>query len=196
RRHDGRRDWLAPVLCVEDRTAEVAGQRRAERRPRIVARQAGETVRRGTVLGRIEFLAARSCVAGLERVDQRAAGAEQGDGSDAGQLLAGQAGDGRRFRAQPHGRGGIGDEVVCHDGVSPVALAGCAAAACVGVVRTILTSCWRLPLPRRSSAAPNSRSTIRTFWWTRLLTICGSPADPSTKIGGISPCTIPAGEPT
>ena len=55
--------------------------------------------------------------------------------------LAGQAGDAGRFGAQAHGCGGVGDGVLAHDGVSPVALAGCAAAACVGLVRTILTTC-------------------------------------------------------
>src|SRR5690606_536920 len=130
------------------------------------------------VVGRIEFFASRSRIAGLERIDQRAPDTEKSDGSDAGQHLAGQAGDTRRFSTQPHGCGGIGDGVVCHDGESPVALAGCAAAACSGVMRTILTTCWRSPLPRRSSAAPNSRSTIRTFWWTRELTIWGSPSEP------------------
>ncbi len=29
----------------------------------------------------------------------------------------------------------------------------------------------------------------------RELTICGSPFEPRTKIGGISPCTMPRGEP-
>ena len=69
-------------------------------------------------------------------------------------------------------------------------------AACLCSTRTILTVCWRSPLPRRSSATPNRRSTIRMFWWMRLLTICVSPSEPTTKIGGISPCTMPRGKTT
>ncbi|XEU80521.1 hypothetical protein P7L74_22550 [Tistrella mobilis] len=79
RRHDGRRDRLSSVLRVENGPAKVAGQRGAEHRAGIVTRQAGQPVRRGPVLGGIEFSASRSRIAGLERVDQRAADAGQGD---------------------------------------------------------------------------------------------------------------------
>src|SRR5690606_16354376 len=175
---------------------QISGQRGAEHRPAIVARQARQPIGSLPVLGRIEFFPSRPRIAGLERVNQRAADAEQGDRADAGQHFAGQAGDAGRFSAQAHGCDGVSDGVLAHDGVSPVALAGCAAAACVGLVRTILTTCWRLPLPRRSSAAPNRRSTIRMFWWMRLLTICGSPSDPRTNRGGISPWTMPRGNTT
>jgi hypothetical protein len=48
----------APVLRADDRAAEIAGQRRAEDRAGIVARQAGETIGVAAVVGRIEFLAA------------------------------------------------------------------------------------------------------------------------------------------
>jgi len=51
RRHWGRRDGLATVLRVEDRAAEIAGQGRPQDGSGIVARQAGQTVRRGAVLG-------------------------------------------------------------------------------------------------------------------------------------------------
>src|SRR3546814_2864113 len=77
RGHDRRRDGLAPVLRIKDRAAEIAGQGRPQDGSGIVARQAGQTVRRGAVLGRVEFFAAAAHVAGLERIDQRPADTEK-----------------------------------------------------------------------------------------------------------------------
>src|SRR5690606_35050355 len=71
----------------------------------------------------------------------------------------------RRIGAQAHGRVSVG---IAHEGDPPVVALTGWALACVGSTRTILPTCWRFPLPRRSSAAPKRRSTIRMFWWTAL----------------------------
>ena len=84
------------------------------------------------------------------RLDEAGAVLEaHGDRANAREHLARQTGNARRFGAKLHRPGvvlGIG-----HDDGLPS-------------VRTILTVCCCLPLPRRSSAAPNRRSTIRMLW--------------------------------
>jgi hypothetical protein len=79
RRHGGRRDGLTPVLRVEDRATEIARQCRPQDRPGIILRQTGQSICRGAVLGRIEFFTVSAHVAGLERIDQRPADAEERD---------------------------------------------------------------------------------------------------------------------
>src|SRR5690606_32467095 len=102
--HCWRHDGLAAVLGVEDRTAEIARQRRAEDRAGIVARQTRKTIGSSSVLRGIELLVARPALARLQRINQSAADADAGDEADTSQYLAGQPGDARRLSAQRHGR--------------------------------------------------------------------------------------------
>jgi hypothetical protein len=100
-----RRHGLAGILRVEDRAAEIAGQRRAEfGHAAIILRQAGQPVRRGAVVGGNQFLTLIAAMPGLERIDQRAADADTGGEAKTSQHLARQAGDARRLGAQPHRR--------------------------------------------------------------------------------------------
>ena len=71
RGHAGRRR-----AGVEDRPAEIAGQRRAQlgrsvRQARIVLRQIGEPIRRVPVIGAVEFGAGRACAAAGARGRER-----------------------------------------------------------------------------------------------------------------------------
>src|SRR5690606_23083492 len=71
-RGDGwRDDRPPPILCINDRTPEIARQRRAKNRPGIVARQAGEPVGGLPVGGGVKLLTTLAGVARLDRVDQR-----------------------------------------------------------------------------------------------------------------------------
>ena len=86
-RHAGR--WRAGV---DDRPAEIAGQRRAElrrgaRQTRIVARQVGEAVRGRAIAGVVEF-GAGGLLLRLQGEEQRAADADRRDGAKAEQHLA------------------------------------------------------------------------------------------------------------
>ena len=154
-------DRLSAILRAQDGAAQVARQRWSKPRAGIVARQPGESIGRGPVGGGIEFLVAGAGIAGLQRVDQGAAEADRRDQADPRQRLAGQSGDAGRVAAQTHRRRGVTRTLFCLKAVRIVRAGHYDG---LPSLREILIFCWRSPLPRRSSAAPKRRSTIRTFW--------------------------------
>ena len=120
-----------------------------------------------------DFLDRLAMVSGLERVNERTADTETGREAKPGQHLAREAGHARQFWAQPHGRYGVADQrpfVIC----SPLFLGrriwphtlflsgidGVAHSAALPSERVMRTRVCFLAEPKRSSAAPNSRSTI------------------------------------
>ena len=157
-----RRNRLSALLGVEDRSAEIAGKWRTEHRTGVVAGQVVQSIGGIAVLGRIKFVAASAIVGRLKRVDQGAADPERSDQTEAGENAAREPRDARRGSPEAHRFGRIvgrrverhfrfaGVVDVAHDPGLPS-------------VRTILTVCWRSPLPSRNSAAAKMRSTIRMF---------------------------------
>ena len=122
----------------------------------------GEAIGCSAVVGRVQLAAAAAGSVGLERVDQRRAETEADDEPDASQRLARQPHDARCLGAQPHRargcRGAAGQwgalvlASVVHEAGRPS-------------VRVMRTRRSAEPLPKRSSAVANMRSTI--MWLPR-----------------------------
>ena len=146
--------------CVEDRLAEIAGQRRPERgrlarQAGVVLRQASEALGGGTVLRGKQLLAALRRVASLERVAERARNGERRNGAQANQHPARQACDARPLAPKP--------QIGRYDGRRRRRLffrtfrrhdRG------LPSVRTMRTRRSLSLSPRRNSAAANRRSTM------------------------------------
>ena len=90
---------MTTILRIEDRAAEVAGERRTENRARIIPRKACEAVGSRTVLGRVKFPIAVASVARLQRIDQGTADADADDKSGGREHLAGETSYAWRFSA-------------------------------------------------------------------------------------------------
>ena len=200
-----RRDRLAAFLGAQDRPSEIAGQGWSEggdlaRDVGIVPREAREFVRGRRIVGAVK-LGRRAPLAALQRDDQHSADGQGHEGRTGAEHPARQAHDSRWVGPQPH----LGSDLL-PDGIRSVfrsrghnlppvrwSRVGGAGEAAACWRRTIRTTCCARPVPSRSSAAAKSRSMIITLRWTRLFTSSGAPSGPSTKSGGISPCTIPRG---
>ena len=161
RRHAGSRR-----ARVDDRPAEIAGQRRAElrngaRKTRIVARQVGEAIRCRSIVGVVEF-GAGGLMLGLQGEEQRAADPNGRDGAEAEEDFAGEPRHGRPAGAQPH----FLRRPIASRRPRRLFMRGVGHDCGLPSVRTMRTFFWCSP-PSRSSAAANSRSTIMWAPWTR-----------------------------
>src|SRR3546814_19743955 len=99
---------LAASLRAKDRTAEVAGKRRAKlRHTAVVAGQARQAVGGRPVFGRIELFGGLAAVPRLKGVDQRSAQAHARHETAAGKPLARQPRNQPRLTTKPHRLGTI-----------------------------------------------------------------------------------------